>query len=266
MTGGKRAKRAADTDPEALEYDAAQPEGAAVSQEDAQITLAAAGSSSSSSRPVAAPVAAPRPVAVPVTAPATVAVPVTAPMTVAAPVAALMTVAAPVAAPATAAGPESAPWHAASAADPYGGGMGLGKLRTQDEALMELHFSSEEERTEIRRWVMEIGRQVHVSLIFSPPRATGMARRFGLTPGMAFDLSVGWDLDREEDQKEVWRHLVEEQPYLIIGSPECKGFSTMQGLSAGKPGAAASGDGPASPWLRCQSLPVALGARRAVPA
>ena len=37
-TGGRRAKRAADTDPEALEYDAAQPEGAAVSQEDTQMT------------------------------------------------------------------------------------------------------------------------------------------------------------------------------------------------------------------------------------
>ena len=49
VTGGKRAKRAADTDPEALEYDAAQPEGAAVSQEDAQMTPAAASSSNSSS-------------------------------------------------------------------------------------------------------------------------------------------------------------------------------------------------------------------------
>ena len=86
VTGGKRAKRAADTDPEALEYDAAQPEGAAVSQEDTQMTPAAASSSSSNSRPVAAPVAAPRPVAAPVAAPATVAAPVAAPATVAAPV------------------------------------------------------------------------------------------------------------------------------------------------------------------------------------
>ena len=189
---------------------------------------------------MAAPVAAPRPVAAPVAAPAAVAAPVAAPATVAVPVTAPMTVAAPVAAPATAAGPESVPWHAATAADLYGGGMDLGELRTQDEALVELGFSSEEERTEIRRWVMEIGRQVHVKEIFSPPRATKMAHRFGLTPGMAFDLSVGWDLDREEDQREVWRHLVEEQPYLVIGSLECIGFSTMQRLSAGKPGAAAS--------------------------
>ena len=132
VTGGKHAKRAADTDPEALEYDAAQPERAAVSQEDTQMMPAAASSSSSNSRQVAAPVAAPRPVAAPVAAPAAVAAPVAAPATVAVPVTAPMTVAAPVAAPATAAGPESAPWHAATAADPYGphpgrslGGAGL---------------------------------------------------------------------------------------------------------------------------------------------
>ena len=87
---------------------------------------------------------------------------------------------------------------------------------------------------------MEIGRQVHVSEIFWPPRATKIAHRYSLTPGMAFDLSVGWDLDREEDQKAVWSHLLEEQPYLIIGSPECKGVSTTQRLNAGKPGSAAS--------------------------
>ena len=45
VTGGKCAKRAADTDPEALEYHAAQPEGAEVSQEDAQMIPAAASSS-----------------------------------------------------------------------------------------------------------------------------------------------------------------------------------------------------------------------------
>ena len=33
---------------------------------------------------------------------------------------------------------------------------------------------------------------VHVAEIFSPPRATAESHRFGLTPGMLFDIRTGW--------------------------------------------------------------------------
>ena len=58
-----------------------------------------------------------------------------------------------------------------------------------------------------------------------------MARRFGLSPGIAVDLRTGWDLDDPEDIKKLWGYLVQERPLLVVGSPECKAFGNLWNLN-----------------------------------
>ena len=43
-------------------------------------------------------------------------------------------------------------------------------------------------------------------------------QRFGFTPGLAFDLSTGWDLNDPAQRARMWTHLQHERPVLIVGS------------------------------------------------
>ena len=54
------------------------------------------------------------------------------------------------------------------------------------------------ERRAVRRDLEKLGQNlndVHMAENFSPPRATAESHRFGLTPGMVFDIRIGWNLD-----------------------------------------------------------------------
>ena len=73
--------------------------------------------------------------------------------------------------------------------------------------------------------------QVDVAEVYSPPRVTVEASKFGLKPGSAMDLRTGYDFTKKEDRDRAWRKLEEEKPKLLVGSPECKMFSVLQNLS-----------------------------------
>ena len=75
--------------------------------------------------------------------------------------------------------------------------------------------------------------QVHVSEVFSPPRCIAVASRFGLNPGLAFDLRTGRDLNDRDHLAELWDYLATERPLLVVGSPECTAFSNLQYLNRG---------------------------------
>ena len=97
--------------------------------------------------------------------------------------------------------------------------------------LEELGFGCAERR-QVQADLMKLGQHdVHVAEVFSPPRVTAMASRFGLTPGLAFDLRTGWDLDQLDQRQKLWKYLKEERPMLIVGSPECKAFCKLQSLN-----------------------------------
>ena len=70
-----------------------------------------------------------------------------------------------------------------------------------------------------------------VAEVFNPDRFGPRADHFGLRAGIAFDLELGWDLLRVQNQKEVIRYLVSERPGLVILSPPCTQFSSLQNLS-----------------------------------
>ena len=80
-----------------------------------------------------------------------------------------------------------------------------------------------------------------VSEIYSPPRVTAEIRKSRtrhLLPGFALDLTVldpsdglPWDFNLEAKREKARRMVREQRPYLLIGSPECRAFSTWQALN-----------------------------------
>ena len=49
--------------------------------------------------------------------------------------------------------------------------------------------------------------------------------------GMAMDLTTGWDFTIERHREAARQYLKKAKPALLIGSPMCKMFSSLQNLS-----------------------------------
>ena len=73
-----------------------------------------------------------------------------------------------------------------------------------------------------------------VAEVFSPPRVVETAERHGLAGGTSFDYETGWDLDRPDHRRSMWKKLKEEEPMMVILCPPCKAFTILQGLNFGK--------------------------------
>jgi hypothetical protein len=104
--------------------------------------------------------------------------------------------------------------------------------------LAEMGSSGRHYGREGRRAVRKI-----VSEVYSPPRVTKLMRELKskyLVPGFAFDLTVldedgtPWDFSDPSKREKARRKLREQKPYVLIGSPMCKEFSTWQRLNEAK--------------------------------
>ncbi len=104
--------------------------------------------------------------------------------------------------------------------------------------LAEMGSSGRRYGREGRRAVRKI-----VSEVYSPPRVTKLMRELKskyLVPGFAFDLTVPdedgtpWDFSDPSKREKARRKLREQKPYVLIGSPMCKEFSTWQRLNEAK--------------------------------
>ncbi len=83
-----------------------------------------------------------------------------------------------------------------------------------------------------------------VSEIYSPPRVTELIKKSKMRhvlPGYAFDLTVNdpsddqpWDFSLEHKRERARRLLREQKPYLLVGSPECRQFSTFQAINTAR--------------------------------
>ena len=85
-----------------------------------------------------------------------------------------------------------------------------------------------------------------VSEVYSNPRIVQEAaiRSYGglqLKPGWSLDLTLNdpmtgepWDLSKAEVRQRVRKLVIETKPFMLIGSPPCTLFSTLQNLSKGK--------------------------------
>ena len=75
-----------------------------------------------------------------------------------------------------------------------------------------------------------------VAEVFSPPRITVRARKRGLQPGSAYDLTSGTDLGTVEGRAQVWTYLKQSCPGLVVVSPPCTYFSSLMNLNKAKMG------------------------------
>ena len=67
-----------------------------------------------------------------------------------------------------------------------------------------------------------------IAEIYSPPRVTTEAANQGMDPGWAMDLQNGWDLSCPKQRGAALKKIRETKPQLIIGSPPCTQFSSLQ--------------------------------------
>ena len=73
--------------------------------------------------------------------------------------------------------------------------------------------------------------------VYSPPRITEMARQkphLGLAPGVALDLSTGWDFDIAERRRAARELIRAQRPAMVIGSTMCKRFCSFQHINDAK--------------------------------
>ena len=81
-----------------------------------------------------------------------------------------------------------------------------------------------------------------ISEIYSPPRITTVARRYGLRAGCSLDITTfdvdgrPWDFDDVEMRNRAIRKIVQEKPYVVITSPMCTDLSIMMNTNWGKLG------------------------------
>ena len=81
-----------------------------------------------------------------------------------------------------------------------------------------------------------------VSEVYSPPRITKLLSSMpsaALAPGLALDLSCTdpldgrpWDFSFKDKRERARKLLRRQRPLYLVGSPECKAFSTWQALNA----------------------------------
>ena len=90
---------------------------------------------------------------------------------------------------------------------------------------------------EVLRLANSMG-QPNVAEVYSPPRVTSLAERFGLLPGFALDLtttdpedSMPWDFNLEHKRVRALEMVRKYKPRLLIGSPMCKAFSILMNLN-----------------------------------
>ena len=72
---------------------------------------------------------------------------------------------------------------------------------------------------------------VDIAEMYSPPRVTREAAKFGMKVGEAMDLTTGWDFTKDEHKNMALKYIEDHTPKLIIGSPMCTIFSQLQRLS-----------------------------------
>ena len=79
--------------------------------------------------------------------------------------------------------------------------------------------------------IIQVLRTIDICEVYSPKRVTAQARKYGLKSGEAMDLTTGWDFRIEDHRIAAKKYVTNVKPRLLIGSPMCTMFSTLQRLS-----------------------------------
>jgi len=108
--------------------------------------------------------------------------------------------------------------------------------RFADEAHDTLASSSQTIAEEIVACAEAIWATRHLSMpsvaaLLCDEKFAKLAPEYGFEPGFAMDVRTGYDFDRYKDRAEAERQLRLESPKLLIGSPMCGPFSSMQKMN-----------------------------------
>ena len=82
--------------------------------------------------------------------------------------------------------------------------------------------------------------QMDVAEAYSRPRIAAMAEKMGLRAGWSLDLTTcdeegrPWDFNNSQMRNAAIRKLLQHQPRLLIGSPMCGPFGTMNNMNYSK--------------------------------
>ena len=82
----------------------------------------------------------------------------------------------------------------------------------------------------------------HISEVYPPPRVCSVAQKYGMRPGFSLDLTVldsdgtPWDFSKEDKRKRALKLIRKQKPDLLVGSPMCRAFSSLQGLNRARMG------------------------------
>ena len=74
-------------------------------------------------------------------------------------------------------------------------------------------------------------RGVDITEVYSPQRVVGVCYKNQLSKGDSLDLRTGFDLSGPAVQQCVSRRIIETKAVLVILSPPCTKFSTLQALN-----------------------------------
>jgi hypothetical protein len=116
-------------------------------------------------------------------------------------------------------------------ATPRGGGDGGEETEDEDPGDPLNLFPDTEMVKMLYRTSEAMGEQVEITEMYSPPRITEEAKKWGIKTGEAMDLTTGWDFRRQGDRERAWQHIRRCKPQLIVGSPMCTMFSVMQNFT-----------------------------------
>ena len=108
----------------------------------------------------------------------------------------------------------------------------LMQVKQNADTYLDRIFSNDHRKREIvKEELTQLGvhPSVHVAEVFSSPRTARLVHRFGLTPGLAFDLRTGWDVNEPARRAKMWSHLQHERPILIVGSWSGHSWQVAQG-------------------------------------
>ena len=67
--------------------------------------------------------------------------------------------------------------------------------------------------------------------VFSTPRVGPEARKYGLEPGEAMDLTTGWDFNLKSHQERLEKYIDDHKPLVVTGSPPRAAFSELPAVS-----------------------------------
>ena len=79
-----------------------------------------------------------------------------------------------------------------------------------------------------------------MELFSPPPRVTaeilegqreGLYQTLFVTTPSSYDLETGWDFFNVNDRRQFWKDLAQQDPDVVIMTPECKGFSCLMNVN-----------------------------------